>query len=419
MTTTRRSVVSALAATCLAARIAPAVAQRPAGTLEPRENFAAEHEIGRRFRIDPASLPPPGLEPSASNGPRPIGYSGQGLRVPPGFTASLVATGIRNPRRLLVLANGDVLVAQQSAGAVLLLRDGGAGQAARQIYADGFNGPYGLAWRGNDLLVADQDGIWRVAAPGARPEPVIRRGVFGADRGHNNRPLAIDPRTGALFAGVGSLGNIGVEPEPKATIQRFDADGSNQTTQAAGTRNPTALAIHPQTGELWAGVQERDGLGDNLPSDYLIRVRPGGFYGWPYAYLGPNPQPGFAEHAPDRVAATIVPDLLFQAHSSLLDFLFYEGGQFPPYYRGGVFAALKGSWNRSLPTGYKLVFAPFANGSPAGYYENFATGFWAAGEQRAEVWGRPAALAVARDGSLLVADDTGGTIWRIAYAGGR
>ena len=182
-------------------------------------------------------------------------------------------------------------------------------------------------------------------------------------------------------------------------------------------RNPTALAFHPQTGELWAVVQERDRLGDNLPSDYLIRVQQGGFYGWPYAYIGKHPQPGFANLAPDKVEATITPDLLFQAHSSLLDLVFYEGEQFPPEYKGSLFVALKGSWNRSVPTGYKLVRVPFTDGKPEGYYENFATGFWVSGEARAEVWGRPAALAVAKDGALLVADDTGGTIWRIAYKG--
>jgi glucose/arabinose dehydrogenase len=221
----------------------------------------------------------------------------------------------------------------------------------------------------------------------------------------------------ALYVGVGSWGNLGVEPEPKATIQRFDADGSNQTTFASGTRNATALAFHPTTGELWAVVQERDGLGDNLPSDYLIRVQQNGFYGWPYAYIGKHPQPGFAQLAPDKVNATIAPDLLFQAHSSLLDLVFYEGDQFPAEYKGSLFVALKGSWNRSEPTGYKIVRVPFKDGRPEGYYENFATGFWASGEQRAEVWGRPAALAVAKDGSLLVADDTGGTIWRISYKG--
>ncbi len=422
--TTRRAVVLALASgagMAGAAKLVPAAAQRSPGTggdLGPRENFTVEHEIGHRFRIDPAALPGPGLQPSASNGPRTVAYTGQGLSVPSGFTASPFTTGIRNPRRLLVLANGDVLVAQQSEGQVTRLRDNGSGRVgSSERYAGEFNEPYGLAWRGSELLVADQDAIWRVPGPGQRPEPVTRQGGFGADRGHNNRPIAIDPRSGALFAGVGSMGNIAVEPEPKATIQRFAPDGSNQTPYAAGTRNPTTLAIHPQTGELWAGVQERDGLGDNLPADYLIRVRPGGFYGWPYAYIGPHPQPGFAERAPDKVAGTIVPDLLFQAHSSLLDLVFYDGAQFPPQYRGGAFAALKGSWNRSLPTGYKVVFVPFANGSPAGNYENFATGFWASGEHRAEVWGRPAALAVAKDGALLVADDTGGTIWRIAYGG--
>jgi hypothetical protein len=136
-------------------------------------------------------------------------------------------------------------------------------------------------------------------------------------------------------------------------------------------------------------VQERDGLGDNLPSDYLIRVQQGGFYGWPYAYIGKHPQPGFASLAPDKVEATITPDLLFTAHSSLLDLVFYEGDQFPAEYKGSLFVALKGSWNRSIPTGYKVVRVPFKDGKPEGYYENFATGFWVSGEQRAEVWGVP------------------------------
>ncbi len=258
----------------------------------------------------------------------------------------------------------------------------------------------------------------RKPVPGAYgAELLTKKGVFGIPVGHQNRHLAIDPKTGGLYVGVGSAGNLGVEPEPKATIQRFDADGSNQTTVASGTRNPTALAFHPQTGELWAVVQERDGLGDNLPSDYLIRVQQGGFYGWPYAYIGKHPQPGFAQLAPDKVEATITPDLLVPGHSSLLDLVFYDADQFPAEYKGSLFVALKGSWNRSIPTGYKVVRVPFKDGRPEGYYENFATGFWASGEQRAEVWGRPAALAVAKDGALLVADDTGGTIWRISYKG--
>jgi glucose/arabinose dehydrogenase len=146
-------------------------------------------------------------------------------------------------------------------------------------------------------------------------------------------------------------------------------------------------------------------------------VQEGGFYGWPYAYIGPHPQPGFATLSPDKVKATITPDLLFEAHSSALDLVFYDAERFPAEMQGSAFVALKGSWNRSEPTGYKVVRVPFTDGKPAGYYENFMTGFWAAGERRAEVWGRPAALAIAKDGSLLVADDTGGTIWKVRYTG--
>jgi glucose/arabinose dehydrogenase len=412
------------------------------------QNFQAEHEIGRRFHIDPNELPPPKDGPIATNRSLTLPFSGQGLQVPKGFVATPFATGLVNPRRLLVLSNGDVLVAEQGPGYLTLLRDDGSGHAAWvDRHVEDLNKPYGLAWQGDHLLVADQDGIWKVPhivgslragrpSPPQRadqlppdqrkPEPgaygatmLTRKGVFGIVQGHQNRDIAVDPKTGALFVGVGSSGNLGVEPEPKATIQRFDADGGNQVTYASGTRNATALAFNPETGDLWATVQERDGLGDNLPSDYLIRVQQGGFYGWPYAYIGKHPQPGFAQLAPEKVNATITPDLLFMAHSSLLDLKFYEGDQFPPEYKGQLFVALKGSWNRSVPTGYKIVRVGFKDGKPEGYYENFATGFWASGEQRAEVWGRPAALAVAKDGALLVADDTGGTIWRIAYTGAK
>jgi glucose/arabinose dehydrogenase len=420
----------------------------PASDEELKQNFAAEHEIGRRFQIDPNNLPAPKTGPIATNRSLLVPYAGQAPSVPEGFSATPFATGLTNPRRLLVLPNGDVLVAEQSAGYLTLLRDDGSGRAKWiERHVEDLNKPYGLAWQGDHVLVADQDGIWRVPhVPGAlragRPEPAQRvdqllpeqrrpvpgaygaqmitsKGVFGIVQGHQNRHLAIDPKTGALFVGVGSSGNLGVEPEPKATIQRFDADGSNQVTYASGTRNATALAFHPQTGELWALVQERDGLGDRLPSDYLIRVQEGGFYGWPYAYIGKHPQPGFAALAPDKVEATITPDLLFTAHSSVLDLVFYDADQFPAAYRGSAFVALKGSWNRSVPTGYKVVRVPFKDGKPEGYYENFATGFWVSGERRAEVWGRPASLAITADGALLIADDTAGTIWRITYTGNR
>jgi glucose/arabinose dehydrogenase len=405
-----------------------------------------DQELGRRFLIKAENLPPPKTGPVAASRSLVMPYAGQTPRVMDGFTATPFITGLEHPRRLLVLPNNDVIVAEQKTGYLTLLRDeDGDGRADYiQRYADDFKAPYGLAYRDGFVLVADQEGIWRVphvrgAVRAGRPdqpkiadvppeqrkpvpavygqELITQRGVFGVVAGHQNRHLALDPKTGAMFVGVGSAGNLGVEPEVKASIQRFEADGSSQTTFASGMRNPTTLAFHPTTGELYAGVQERDGLGDNLPPDYFTRVEKGAFYGWPYAYIGPNPQPGFAHRAPEKVKATVVPDVLFQPHSSVLDLVFYDGQQFPVEYRGDAFVALKGSWNRSEPTGYKVVRVRFKDGRPEGSYENFVTGFWVSGQHRAEVWGRPAALAVMKDGSLLIADDTGGTIWRVSYTG--
>jgi glucose/arabinose dehydrogenase len=408
-----------------------------------------DQEIGRRITVKAEDLPPPRTGPIASSRSMTLPYTGQVPRVPEGFTATAFVTGLVHPRRLLVLPNGDVLVAEQKAGYITLLRDDDGDGKADWIdrHIEGLNGPYGLAWRDGKVLIADQDGIWEVphrlgaVRPGAgpvdtkvadvppeqrKPSPSLvgekmltKKGVFGLIQGHANRHLAIDPKTGGLFVGVGSSGNLGVEPEVKATIQRFDADGSNQITYASGMRNATAVAFNPDTGDLYATVQERDGLGDQLVPDYFTRVQQGAFYGWPYSYIGQHPQPGFAQLRPDKVKAAVTPDVLFQAHSSALDVVFYTGTQFPAEYRGDAFVALKGSWNRSEPTGYKVVRVPFKDGKPQGYYQNFVTGFWVSGMHRAEVWGRPAALAVAKDGSLLIADDTGGTIWRVAYTGAK
>jgi glucose/arabinose dehydrogenase len=210
---------------------------------------------------------------------------------------------------------------------------------------------------------------------------------------------------------------VAEEEPPRATIRVFAADGSGGRTFASGLRNPVGIAIRPGSDELWAVVNERDGLGDGLVPDYLARVREGAFHGWPYAYAGPNPDPDFGAKRPDLVAATVVPDVLFESHSAPLGLVFYEGAQFPDEYRGDAFVALHGSWNRSRPTGYKVVRVPFEDGRPVGGYENFAVGFWIEGEETARVWGRPAGLALGGDGSLLVADDAGGTVWRIRWVG--
>ncbi len=403
-----------------------------------------DQELGKSHTVRPEDLPAPRATQPVSNAALTLPFDGQTPKVPDGFTATLFAK-LQHPRRLLVLPNGDVIVAEQKPGYLTLLRGDADGKAEFiERHAEGFNQPYGLAWRDGEILVADQDGIWKVPhtpgnvrtghgedkkaadVPAARRKPsphvngqamLTSKGVFGIVRGHANRPLAIDPKTGALFVGVGSAGNIGLEPQVKATIQRFEPDGSGQTTFASGLRNPCGLAINPDTGELWAVVQERDGLGDRLVPDYMVRPESGAFYGWPYAYTGQHPQPGFAGKAPEKVKASKLPELLFESHSSAMDLVFYAGDQFPADYRGNVFAVLKGSWNRSAPTGYKVVRVPFKDGRPVGSYENFMTGFWVSGRKRAEVWGRPAAIALAKDGALLVADDVAGTIWRVAYTG--
>jgi glucose/arabinose dehydrogenase len=406
----------------------------------------SDQEVGKRFKLTPDSLPEPYATRAVNNSPLTVPFSGQALRAPDGFTVTAFATKLTHPRRLLVLPNGDVILAEQKPGWLTLLRDADGDGKAEYIerYAEGFTQPYGLAWRDGEILVADQVGIWRIPhkltdvrsghgeqKPAAevppdkrKPDPnangqklITARDVFGLISGHTNRDLKIDPRTGDLYVAVGSSGNIGEEPEVKATIQRFKADGSDQQTFASGTRNPCGLAFQPESGDLYAVVQERDGLGDDLVPDYLTKVQQGGFYGWPYAYTGPHPQPGFADRKPEKVKASITPDLLFQAHSAAMDLVFYEGDQFPKEFKGSALVVLKGSWNRSEPTGYKIVRVPFENGKPTGEYENFVAGWWASGDKRAEVWGRPAAIAQAKDGALLIADDTAGTIWRVAYTG--
>ena len=410
-----------------------------------------DQAVGQRFRVDLADLPAPYTGAPVANAPLQATEVPYELSLPEGFTATLFAQGLEGPRQGHVLPNGDLLVSMQNGGYIALLRDtdedGEADIISRAF--EPFTAPYGIThrpWTGEgdfdyEILIADLEGIWsqpfkspNIRNVGARSQtveetPVENReplfdfsgqelltesGVFGTMTGHVNRDIEIGP-DGRLYVGVGSLGNISVEPEPKATVQSFAADGSDQKTIVAGVRNPAGLDVHPETGEVFAVVQERDGVGDDLVPDYMIRVDEGEFFGWPYSYMGSNPQPGFAQLAPDLVESTQQPDLIFNPHSASMDLAFYEGDMFPERYRDGAFVALKGSWNRTQPTGYKVVFVPFTDGMPDGTYENFLTGFWSRGTDRAEVWGRPADVTVAPDGALYVVDDTGGTIWRVTY----
>ena len=379
---------------------------------------------GERFHIRVADLPAPYAEPSIANPPQRVRRPYEAVpAVPEGYTATLFAEGLRHPRELLVLPDGGVLVSQPRTGQLILLRDtDGDGRADRVApFADGFATPYGLQLVDDSLFLSAADGIWRLPYrvgddhPAGPPERVTAPGAFGPGSGHWTRNLIHDPVDDRFLVAIGSRGNIAEEPEPRATIQVFDRDGGGQRTLASGLRNPVGLAFNPTTGALFAVVNERDGLGDRLVPDYLTRVEDGAFYGWPYAYLGSNPQPDFAERRPDLVARTRVPEVLFEAHSAPIDVVFYDGDLFPPDVVGDAFVSFRGSWNRGQPTGYMVVRVPFAGGEPLGWYESFATGFRIGGRRQAEVWGRPTGLAVAADGALLVSDDTGGTIWRIGY----
>ena len=219
-----------------------------------------------------------------------------------------------------------------------------------------------------------------------------------------------------MFVSIGSGSNVNAGEDPRrAAINVYNPDGTGHVLYAEGLRNAVGMDFYPDTQELWVTVQERDALGDNLVPDYFSSVHEGEFFGWPYAYIGPNPQPGFADRRPDLVRRTVVPDLLFHSHSAPIGLVFYDGTQFPAEYRGDAFVALHGSWNSAEPRGYMIARVPFENGRPAAHYEAFVTGFWIEGEDRARVFGRPAGLAVAADGSLLIADDVGQVIWRISY----
>ena len=345
----------------------------------------------------------------------------------------LYADGLSKPRLIRTAPNGDAFVVESDDGVVRVFRGLLAtGKAAWSgVFAKGFNKPFGIAFypAGPDprwLYVANTDSVVRLpyrsgdtVARGPAETVVAELPGGGLLRGggHWTRDIAFSRDGKRMFVSVGSRSNnddpdtTPAEKE-RADVLEFAPDGSGRRVYASGIRNAVGIAVHPRSGELWVSVNERDELGDNLVPDYITHVEEGGFYGWPWYYIGGNQDPRHRGKHPELRGTTIVPDVLLQPHSASLQMLFYDGKQFPAEYTGDIFAAEHGSWNKAVRTGYSVIRVPMRGTRASGDYEIFLTGFVTADGQ---VWGRPVGVAVAKDGALLVTDDGSNSIWRISY----
>ncbi len=385
------------------------------------------------IRISIGSLPQPFASNSAFNSPNVIPIpANPSLRVPPGFVVKVFAENLDAPRWLALTPSGDILVTETRQNRIRLLRDTNSDGVAdvSKIFAgqqNEINIPFGMTFTDGYFFVGNtgevrrfpyKKGQQQISGTGEK----IATLTPGGYNQHWTRNVVASPDGKKLYVSVGSRSNADEEPLPRASVQVINLDGSNQQTFASGLRNPVGLDFHPKTKALYATVNERDGLGDDLVPDYLTRVQQGAFYGWPYAYLKPNlldPRQlnNGKSKRPDLVSRTKTPDVLFQAHSAALGLQFYDGKTFPEKYRNGAFVAFRGSWNRNQGTGYKLVFAPFdSTGRAKGYYEDFLTGFLV-DPSVAETWGRPVGLLVLPDGSLLFTEEANNRIYHVQYRG--
>jgi len=387
---------------------------------------------GVRRKITPADVPPPYESASANHHPTVVARPANAWpKAPPGFVVELFTGGLDNPRAIRVAPNGDIFVAESGPGRIRVLRaaDGAKTPEIRTFVEDLYQ-PFGIAFwpPGSDpryIYIANTDSVVRFPyrtgdlQPAGRAETI----VTGLPRGgHWTRDVVFSADGSSMFVSVGSRSNAAdrlinapwQSDEGRAVVLSFTPEGKDKRVFATGLRNCVGMAVQPATGDIWCSVNERDGLGDDLPPDYLTRVREGGFYGWPWFYIGAHEDPRHAGEQPALRSRVTAPDVLVQPHSASMEMAFYDGAQFPADYRGDIFAAFHGSWNRTKRTGYKVVRVLMKNGQPTGEYEDFLTGFVISD---ANVWGRPVGVAVARDGSLLVTEDGNGTIWRISYRG--
>jgi len=396
--------------------------------------------VRRLIRVD--DLPPPHATPSVDHGadmaPRPEGVI---PKAPTGFKVELFAQGLNNPRKIVTAPNGDLFVAESGANRVKILRapDGAGAVQTASVFAQGLRQPFGIAFypagpNPKYVYVANTDSVVRfpyhpgdLTATGPS-EDVVPTGIPGGGRlrggGHWTRDLAFSPDGKTMLVSVGSHSNND-DPDTtpaefhRADILRYTPDGKFEGVYASGIRNPVGIAYQPGTDALWTSVNERDTLGDQLVPDYVTHVTPGGFYGWPWYYIGSHRDPRYPDAHPELAGRVIVPDVLVQSHMASLCLTFYPAkpsgaSAFPAAYRGMIFAAEHGSWNRASRTGYKVIMVPVQNGKATGEYQDFLTGFVTSEDA---VWGRPVGVTAARDGSLMVTDDGSNSVWRVSYVG--
>jgi glucose/arabinose dehydrogenase len=383
-------------------------------------------------KITANDLPEPYATPSANKGPELVARPENVWPIAlAGFKVEMYATGLDNPRTLMTAPNGDIFLTESDAGRIRVFRgltaDGKPELSA--VFATGLKHPYGLAFyppgpdpqwlyvgnTGKLVRFAYHKGDLKATGPAEHIADLPNTG------GHWTRALAFSQDGKKLFVAVGSGSNVNdpdTHPDEKNRADILQCDPSNcvLSVYAYGIRNAGGgLAINPQTGELWCSVNERDALGDNLVPDYITHVQEGGFYGWPWWYIGGHQDPRHKGKHPELKDKAIVPDVLLQPHNASLELTFYEGEQFPAEYKGDIFSSQHGSWNKAVRVGYEVIRVPLHQKADAsGEYEDFLTGFVL---PDGNVWGRPVGVAVASDGSLLVSDDGSGSIWRVSYTG--
>jgi glucose/arabinose dehydrogenase len=427
-------------ATVAALAAVPAFGQQKQQVLTGQNAFTdAAHEApGTRRHLTAADLPTPSPDESVDNGPNVVPRPKDAWpKAPAGFKVELYAENLQNPRLMRTAPNGDIFLAESYAGKIKVFRGVDAQGHPQQVseFATGLHQPFGIAFyplgpNPKYVYVGNTDAIVRfpykngdMKATGAA-EQIAELPGGGKLRGggHWTRDLAFSKDGSKLFASVGSHSNVDdtdnnpVE-EHRADVLEFTPDGKFVKVYAYGIRNCVGEAINPITGQLWCSTNERDAIGNDLVPDYVTHIEEGGFYGWPFYYMGAHggvQDPRHKGKHPELQSKVITPDVLVNPHMASLEMLFYQGAQFPSEYKGDAFAAEHGSWNRAQRTGYEVVRVPMKNGKATGEYEDFLTGF-TVGD--GNVWGRPVGVTVGSDGSLFVSDDGTNSIWHVLYTG--